>query len=69
MVASSSSLRNHPLRRFTIWSDYFELVLNDIDNLLVYTPNIEYLYLQAVYPMSFIDLANRLANRLNYLSQ
>ncbi|CAF5211519.1 unnamed protein product, partial [Rotaria magnacalcarata] len=28
MVASSSSLRNHPLRRFTIWSDYFELVLN-----------------------------------------
>ncbi|CAF3348109.1 unnamed protein product [Rotaria socialis] len=69
MVASSTSLRNHPLRRFTIWSDYFELVLNDIDNLLVYTPNIEYLYLQAVYPMPFIDLANRLANRLNYLSQ
>ncbi|CAF3753260.1 unnamed protein product [Rotaria sordida] len=60
---------NHSLRRFILWSDYAELTYNDIDNLLSYIPNIEYLYLQTVYSMSFIDLADNLINRLHHLSQ
>ncbi|CAF2935787.1 unnamed protein product [Rotaria sp. Silwood2] len=68
LVTSSSPL-NHRLRRLTLWSDYTELAFNHIDNLLTYTPNIEYLYLQTIYPKSFIDLAHGLINRLHYLSQ
>ncbi|CAF1444664.1 unnamed protein product, partial [Rotaria sordida] len=68
LVTSSSSL-NHPLRRLILWSDSTALNFNDIDNILIYTPNIEYLYLQTIYSMSFIDLAHGLINRLHYLSQ
>ncbi|CAF2710281.1 unnamed protein product [Rotaria sp. Silwood2] len=60
---------NHPLRRLTLWSDYTELTFNIIDNIVTYTPNIEYLYLQTIYRMSFVDLARNLFNRLHRLSQ
>ncbi|CAF1392339.1 unnamed protein product [Rotaria sp. Silwood1] len=64
-----SSLRNHPPRRLTLWSDYTKLRFNIIDNILTYTPNIAYLYLQIIYPMLFIDLARDLIKRLPHLSQ
>ncbi|CAF4843076.1 unnamed protein product [Rotaria sp. Silwood1] len=68
-LVTSFSPSNHSLRRLTLWSDSTELTFNDIDNILTYTPNIEYLYLQTIYSMSFIDLAHSLINRLHYLSQ
>ena len=65
----SNKLLNHPLRRFTLWTDTTELSLNDINNLLSYTPNVEYLYLQSECSILFIYLANHLINRLNRLYQ
>ncbi|CAF5160327.1 unnamed protein product [Rotaria sp. Silwood1] len=64
-----SSPVNHSLRRLTLWSNYTELTFNDIDNILTYTPNLEHLYLQTVYNMPFIHLANGLINRLHHLSR
>lgn len=60
---------NHPLRRFTLWSDTLELNFNDINILLNYTPNIQFFYLQTICYMSFLDLVTGIVNRLNRLSQ
>ncbi|CAF3306979.1 unnamed protein product [Rotaria sp. Silwood2] len=68
-IFTTSAPLNHPLRRLTLWSNYTELTFNDIDNLLLHTPNIEYLYVQTVYRTSFIHLADGLINRLHYLSR
>ncbi|CAF3701490.1 unnamed protein product [Rotaria sp. Silwood1] len=68
-IITLSSPVNHSLRRLTLWSNYTELTFNDIDNILTYTPNLEHLYLQTVYHMPFIHLANGLINRLHHLSR
>jgi len=69
MNVPSSSSYNHPLRQFTLWSHSIELTFNNIDTLLTYTPNVQHLYLQTKCRMSFVDLANGLIDRLNYLSR
>ena len=66
--AASSPPDNHPLRRFTLWSDSIELTSTEIADLISNTPNIRRLYLQTVYSKPFISLANDLINRLNCLS-
>ncbi|CAF2889229.1 unnamed protein product [Rotaria sp. Silwood2] len=68
-TATSSSQVNHPLRRLTLWSDSNELPFDIIDKILIYTPNVEHLYLQTIYSKSLIDLAQSLINRLPNLSQ
>ncbi|CAF4289774.1 unnamed protein product [Rotaria sp. Silwood2] len=68
-ILTSSSLLNHPLRRLILWSDYADLTLDVIDNILTYTPNVEYFYLQTIYSMSLIDLFHGLVKRLHYLSR
>ena len=65
----SSGPYNHPLQRFTLWSDSVKLTINDIDTLLTYTANVQHLYLQTIVRMPFIDLAHGLLNRLNRLSR
>ncbi len=67
--AVSSPPSNHPLRRFTLWSDSIELTATDIGTLLVNTPNVQYFYLQTISVEPFIDLANVLIDRLNHLSR
>lgn len=64
---SSSPPSNHPLRRFTLWSDSVPLTLSDIDVLLTNTPNVAYFYLQTITSTPFFDFANVLVNRLDHL--
>lgn len=68
-VFTSCTPYNHPLRKLTVWSNYTELTLNDIDNFLSYTPSIEYFYLQTIYRLPFIRLVKRLIHRLPHLSR
>ncbi len=65
--ATSSPPSNHPLRRFTLWSDTVELTSTDIDIILANTPNVEHFYLQTISCMAFVDLAVGLINQLNRL--
>jgi hypothetical protein len=65
--ATSSPPSNHPLRRFTLWSDTVELTSTDIDTILANTPNVEHFYLQTICCMAFVDLAVGLINQLNRL--
>ena len=62
-----SSLTNHPLKRFTLWSEELELSIDLIDILISYMINIEYLYLQTKIVKPFIELINNLINRLKNL--
>lgn len=58
------SLRlNHPLKRFTFADSYGVLSLNDIDIILTYIPNVEYIHL-TLFEMSFTCLARTLVHRL-----
>jgi hypothetical protein len=65
----SSPPPNHPLRRFTLWSDTVELTSTDIDIILANTPNVEYFNLQTISCMAFVDLAVGFVNQLNRLSR
>jgi hypothetical protein len=67
--AFSSPPPNHPLRRFTLWSDSIELTTTDLDTILVNIPNVQHFYLQTVSTKPFIDLAKVFINRLNRLSR
>jgi hypothetical protein len=61
------SLRlNHPLKRFTFADSYGVLSLNDINLILIYTPNVEFIHL-TLFEMSFIPLAQTLIDRLHRL--
>jgi hypothetical protein len=61
------SLRlNHPLKRFTFADSYGVLSLNDINVVLTYVPNIEYIHL-TLFEMSFTCLARSLIHRLQQL--
>ncbi|CAF1323237.1 unnamed protein product [Rotaria sp. Silwood1] len=68
-LITATSPMTHPLRRLTLWSDHAELTFNVIDNILTYTSNIAYFYLQTIYSTSLIDLTHGLAKRLHYLSR
>ncbi|CAF5087357.1 unnamed protein product, partial [Rotaria sp. Silwood1] len=68
-TVTSSSPVNHLLRQLTLWSDSIELSFDIIDKILIYTPNVEHLYLQTIYSKSLIDLAQGLINRLHDLSR
>jgi hypothetical protein len=67
-VIRSTSL-NHPLQRFTIWSDYVKLPFDLIDGLLTYIPNVRHLYIQTELRTPFLELAHLLIDRLEYLSR
>jgi hypothetical protein len=60
---------NHPLQRFTLWSDFLTLTFDTVDALLSYTLNVQHLYLQTICPIPFIQLADGLVNRLHHLSR
>jgi hypothetical protein len=63
------SLRlNHPLKRFTFADSYGVLSLTDINPILTYIPNVEYIHL-TLYEMSFTDLAQILIQRLPRLNR
>jgi len=66
---ASSPPSNHSLQRLTLWSDEVELTFNAIDALLSYTPNVQHLYLQTEYSLTFLDLAKGIVNRLPGLSR
>jgi hypothetical protein len=65
----SSAPHNHPLQRFTLWSDEIELTFDYINAILTYTPNIQHLYLQTIVRTPFIHLAHGFLSRLNRLSR
>jgi len=60
---------NHPIQRFTLWTDIVELTSKVVDTLLTYTPNVRHLYLQTVCRMPFIDLTHGFVNGLHHLSR
>ncbi|UJR10486.1 hypothetical protein I4U23_014690 [Adineta vaga] len=63
------SLRlSHPLKRFTFADTYGILSINDIDLLLNYVPNVEYIHLTLI-EMSFTRLARIFIYRLSHLQK
>jgi hypothetical protein len=63
------SLFNHPLQRFTLWSDELEIPIDLIDSILSYMINLERLYIQTKLLNPLIELLNNIINRLNNLSR
>lgn len=63
------SLRlNHPLRRFTFMDSYGIVTLTDLNLILTYVPNVNYLHL-TLFEISFTNLAHTLISRLNRLER
>jgi hypothetical protein len=68
-IVAPSSPSDHPLKRFTLWSNHLELSCNIVDTLLAYTPNVERMYLQTQCRLPFVRLADSLAHHLRCLSR
>ena len=63
------SLRlNHPLQRFTFMDFYGIITLNDLNLILTYVPNVNYLHL-TLFEISFTNLTHMLISRLNRLER
>ena len=59
---------NHPLKRFTFADSYGILSLNDINLVLTYIPNVDYIHL-TLFEISFTQLAETFARRLHRLNR
>lgn len=59
---------NHPLKRFTFTDSYGIVTLNDLNLILTYVPNVEYLRL-TVFEIAFTTLAHTLISRLTRLKR